>query len=113
MAAGIYVTHMLDDFRLSRDDLKFLPDLGAHFVQRIAATRTDLLFGGQTVFYDLNRQVLRLDRTMPLLLLAAIVDFLDGRFCYRRLSLYFRLVKTVAAAPSRSVRWKIRIAGVC
>lgn len=79
--AAIDVANMLDHFRLSRDDLKFLPNFRTHLVQWATASRADLVGLRETVLNGLHRKVFEHGFTMAAGLATAIrVDRLQRRF---------------------------------
>ncbi|KYH30452.1 hypothetical protein MOMUL_30730 [Moorella mulderi DSM 14980] len=84
---------MLNHFHLGRDDLEFLPHLGAHFMQRAAAARADPFFFRQAVLYYFYRQIFQVHLPAAAPFAALVGDGFQIRLRCLRPGFHFRLIK--------------------
>ncbi|KYH28752.1 hypothetical protein MOMUL_30910 [Moorella mulderi DSM 14980] len=84
---------MFNHFHLGRDDLKFLPHLGAHLMQGTAAARADPFFFRQAVLYYFYRQVFQVHLPAAAPFAALVGDGFQIGFRRLRPGFRFRFVK--------------------
>lgn len=92
--AGVYLTNVLYDFHLRRNDCKLPARLPPHHMQIPTAFGADLLLRRKIVFHHFHRQILRqllVDKPLPLAVMT--LDFYEFRLRYIRVRRGLRLVE--------------------